>query len=199
MQALRRAVVGHRPVAYPGAHGLHPRMGGPAEVWLMCEAQRPGKLRLAGGVRGVHANTMRVEDAKKAAKLQGGITQKSAEDATFQQSGAHPSGEPSPADARTNHATRLSYGPPTAVETPASAMSPAEPMLVSRWAGPRSGPVLTGRANTEKSGLPMPRPPRTASGGEARSRHRCLRGPCPRGSSCRCPLRERLRGMQATC
>ena len=73
VQALRRAVVGHRPVAYPGAHGLHPRMGGPAEVWLMCEAQRPGKLRLAGGVRGVHANTMRVEDAKKAAKLQGGI------------------------------------------------------------------------------------------------------------------------------
>jgi hypothetical protein len=53
----------------------------------MCEAQRPGKLRLAGGVRGVHANTMRVEDAKKAAKLQGGITQQSAEDATFQQSG----------------------------------------------------------------------------------------------------------------
>jgi hypothetical protein len=30
---------------------------------------------------------MRVEDAKKAAKLQGGITQQSAEDATFQQSG----------------------------------------------------------------------------------------------------------------
>ena len=53
----------------------------------MCEAQRPGKLRLAGGVRGVHANTMRVEDAKKAAKLQGGITQQSAEDATFQQNG----------------------------------------------------------------------------------------------------------------
>ena len=51
----------------------------------MCEAQRPGKLRLAGGVRGVHANTMRVEDAKKAAKLQGGITPQSAEDATFQQ------------------------------------------------------------------------------------------------------------------
>ena len=53
----------------------------------MCEAQRPGKLCLAGGVRGVHANTMRVEDAKKAAKLQGGITRQSAEDATFQQSG----------------------------------------------------------------------------------------------------------------
>jgi hypothetical protein len=34
----------------------------------MCEAQRPGKLRFAGGVRGIHANTMRVEDAKKAAK-----------------------------------------------------------------------------------------------------------------------------------
>jgi hypothetical protein len=30
---------------------------------------------------------MRVEDAKKAAKLQGGITQQSAEDATFQQNG----------------------------------------------------------------------------------------------------------------
>ena len=53
----------------------------------MCEAQRPGKLRLAGGVRGIHASTMRVEDAKKAAKLQGGITQQSAEDATFPQSG----------------------------------------------------------------------------------------------------------------
>ena len=74
-------------VVYPRAHGLHPRMGGPAEVWQMCEAQRPGKLRLAGGVRGIHANTMRVEDAKKAAKLQGGITQQSAEDATFQQNG----------------------------------------------------------------------------------------------------------------
>ena len=55
----------------------------------MCEDQRPGKLRLAV----FHANTMRVdsEDAKKAAKLQGGITQQSAatgsEDATFQRSG----------------------------------------------------------------------------------------------------------------
>ncbi len=34
-----------------------------------------------------HANTMRVKEAKKAAKLQGGITQQSAEDATFQQNG----------------------------------------------------------------------------------------------------------------
>ena len=34
-----------------------------------------------------HADTMRVNDAKKAAKLQGGITQQSAEDATFQQNG----------------------------------------------------------------------------------------------------------------
>ena len=33
------------------------------------------------------ANTMRVKEAKKAAKLQGGITQQSAEDATFQQNG----------------------------------------------------------------------------------------------------------------
>jgi hypothetical protein len=33
------------------------------------------------------ADTMRVNDAKKAAKLQGGITQQSAEDATFRQSG----------------------------------------------------------------------------------------------------------------
>jgi hypothetical protein len=49
----------------------------------MCEDQRPGKLCLAV----FHANTMRVEDAKKAAKLQGGITRQSAEDATFQQSG----------------------------------------------------------------------------------------------------------------
>jgi hypothetical protein len=57
----------------------------------MCEAQRPGKLRLAGGERGIHASTMRVEDAKKAAKLQGGITHwlQSAEDATFQQSGVN--------------------------------------------------------------------------------------------------------------
>jgi len=34
-----------------------------------------------------HANTMRVKEAKKVAKLQGGITQQSAEDATFQQNG----------------------------------------------------------------------------------------------------------------
>ena len=34
-----------------------------------------------------HANTMRVKEAKKAAKLQGGITQQSTEDATFQQNG----------------------------------------------------------------------------------------------------------------
>ena len=34
-----------------------------------------------------HVNTMRVKEAKKAAKLQGGITQQSAEDATFQQNG----------------------------------------------------------------------------------------------------------------
>ena len=34
-----------------------------------------------------HANTMRVKEAKKAAKLQGGITQQSAEDATFRQGG----------------------------------------------------------------------------------------------------------------
>ena len=33
------------------------------------------------------ADTMRVNDAKKTAKLQGGITQQSAEDATFRQSG----------------------------------------------------------------------------------------------------------------
>ena len=33
------------------------------------------------------ADTMRVNDAEKAAKLQGGITQQSAEDATFRQSG----------------------------------------------------------------------------------------------------------------
>ena len=45
------------------------------------------KTPFGGGVRGIHANTMRVEDAKKAAKLQGGITQQSAEDATFQQNG----------------------------------------------------------------------------------------------------------------
>ena len=35
----------------------------------------------------LRADTMRVNDAKKAAKLQGGITQQSAEDATFQQNG----------------------------------------------------------------------------------------------------------------
>ncbi len=29
------------------------RTGGPEEVWQMCEDQRPGKLRLAGEVRGV--------------------------------------------------------------------------------------------------------------------------------------------------
>ena len=34
-----------------------------------------------------HENTMRVKDAKKAAKLQDGITQQSVEDATFRQSG----------------------------------------------------------------------------------------------------------------
>ena len=39
----------------------------------MYEDQRPGQFRLAGEVRGVPANTMRVKDAKKAAKLQGGI------------------------------------------------------------------------------------------------------------------------------
>ena len=50
---------------------------------------------------------------------------------TPSQGDAHPSGEPSPADARTDPATRLSYGPPTAVETSASARSPAEPMLGS--------------------------------------------------------------------
>ena len=50
---------------------------------------------------------------------------------TPSQGDAHPSGEPSPTDARTDPATRLSYGPLTAVETPASAMSPAEPMLGS--------------------------------------------------------------------
>ena len=40
---------------------------------------------------------------------------------TPSQGDAHPSGEPSPVDARTNLATRLpvSYGPPAAVETPA--------------------------------------------------------------------------------
>ena len=53
----------------------------------MYEDQRPGQSRLAGEVRGFHANTMRVKDAKKAAKLQGGITQQSAEDATFRQGG----------------------------------------------------------------------------------------------------------------
>ena len=50
---------------------------------------------------------------------------------TPSQGDAHPSGEPSPAEARTNPVTRLSYGPPTAVETPAPAMSPAAPMLGS--------------------------------------------------------------------
>jgi hypothetical protein len=39
----------------------------------MYEDQRPGQFRLAGEVRGVPANTMRVKDAKKAAKLPGGI------------------------------------------------------------------------------------------------------------------------------
>jgi hypothetical protein len=50
---------------------------------------------------------------------------------TPSQGDAHPSGEPSPVgDARTIPATRLSYGPPTAVETPASGPSHAEPMLL---------------------------------------------------------------------
>ena len=44
---------------------------------------------------------------------------------------AHLSGEPSPVDVHTNPvSTRLSYGPPTAVETPASGPSHAAPMLL---------------------------------------------------------------------
>jgi hypothetical protein len=39
----------------------------------MYEDQRPGQFRLAGEVRGVPREHDAVEDAKKAAKLQGGI------------------------------------------------------------------------------------------------------------------------------
>ena len=55
------------------AHWLRPRTGGPEEVWQMYEDQRPGQFRLAGEVRGVPREHDAVEDAKKAAKLQGRI------------------------------------------------------------------------------------------------------------------------------
>ena len=62
---------------------------------------------------------------------------------------AHLSGEPSPVDARTNPvSTRLSYGPPTAVETPASAPSHAEPM-------PGSPATTVGAAGSTVGTVPM--------------------------------------------
>ena len=62
---------------------------------------------------------------------------------------AHLSGEPSPVDAHTNPvSTRLSYGPPTAVETPASAPSHAAPM-------PGSPATAVGAAISTVGTVPM--------------------------------------------
>ena len=62
---------------------------------------------------------------------------------------AHLSGEPSPVDVHTNPvSTRLSYGPPTAVETPASAPSHAAPM-------PGSPATAVGAAISTVGTVPM--------------------------------------------
>ena len=70
---------------------------------------------------------------------------------TPSQGDAHPSGEPSPVDARPNPATRLSYGPPTAVETPASGPSHAEPM-------PGSPATAVGAAGSTLGTVPIAHP-----------------------------------------
>ena len=51
------------------AHWLRPRTGGPEEVWQMYEDQRPANSVWREKCAVFHANTMRVKDAKKAAKF----------------------------------------------------------------------------------------------------------------------------------
>ena len=92
MQALRRAVVGHR---LKDALHLLAKLGKTGT--LVSDGRRscakgakindPANSVWREKCAVFQANTMRVKEAKKAAKLQGGITQQSAEDATFQQNG----------------------------------------------------------------------------------------------------------------